>query len=60
LQDESRLEREVARLQATAASDLERIRKEAAETGEREARLLKWVKTALLFFFAVTTCAQTC
>jgi hypothetical protein len=42
-QDESRLEREVSRLQAAAASDLERIRKEAAETSEREARLLRWV-----------------
>ncbi|KAF6252466.1 hypothetical protein COO60DRAFT_1704276 [Scenedesmus sp. NREL 46B-D3] len=45
-QDESRLERELARLQAKAASDLERIRKEAAETGEREARLLRDLRDA--------------
>lgn len=41
LQDASRWEREVARLQATAAADLERIRKEAADTAEREVRLLR-------------------
>lgn len=31
----------MARLQATAAADLERIRKEAADTAEREARMLR-------------------
>ncbi|WIA18914.1 hypothetical protein OEZ85_003586 [Tetradesmus obliquus] len=47
-QGESRMEREVSRLQATAASDLERIRKEAAETSEREARLLRDLRDAAL------------
>lgn len=47
-QNESRLEREVSRLQAAAASDLERIRKEAAETSEREARLLRDLRDAAL------------
>jgi uncharacterized coiled-coil protein SlyX len=54
MQDESRLEREIARLQAAAASDLERIRKEAAETGEREARLLRWVRRLPSSFLATT------
>lgn len=40
-QDESRWEREIGRLQATAAADLSRIRQEATEAAEREARLLR-------------------
>ena len=46
-QDESRWEREITRLQATAAADLGRIRQEATEAAEREARLLRcvWVLT---------------
>jgi len=41
-QDESRWEREIARLQAAAAADLEMIRKEAAETADREGRMLRY------------------
>ena len=41
LQDESRWEREVGRLQQVAAADLQRIRQEANEAAEREARLLR-------------------
>jgi hypothetical protein len=41
LQDESRWEREVGRLQQAAAVDLQRIRQEANEAAEREARLLR-------------------
>ncbi|GAX82397.1 hypothetical protein CEUSTIGMA_g9825.t1 [Chlamydomonas eustigma] len=39
--DEARLHKELAQLQASTHSDLERIRLETAETYEREARLLR-------------------
>lgn len=42
LQDESRWEREVSRLQQITAADLQRVRQEANEAAEREARLLRW------------------
>jgi hypothetical protein len=45
-QDESRWEREVGRLQQAAAVDLQRIRQEANEAAEREARLLRSVKVS--------------
>lgn len=41
LQEESRFECEISRLQQAAAADMQRIRQEAAETGEREARMLR-------------------
>jgi len=41
MQDESRWERELTRLQQAAAADLQRIRQEATEAAEREARLLR-------------------
>lgn len=41
LQDESRWEREIGRLQQVAAADLQRIRQEAKEAAQREARMLR-------------------
>lgn len=42
VQDESRWEREIGRLQQVAAADLQRIRQEASEAAEREGRLLRY------------------
>lgn len=46
--DESRWERELTRLQQAAAADLQRIRQEATEAAEREARLLRDLRDAAL------------
>jgi chromosome segregation ATPase len=41
VQEDDRWERQLAQLQAAAAADLERIRREAADAAEREGRLLR-------------------
>jgi hypothetical protein len=46
LQDESRWEREIGRLQQVAAADLQRVLQEANEAAEREGRLLRYSSSA--------------
>lgn len=45
-QGEGRLEREISRLQAAAAADLERVRREVSEASERELRAMRELRDA--------------
>jgi progesterone-induced-blocking factor 1 len=47
-QDENRIQQEIARIQAAATADLDRIRREAAEVSERELRTLRELRDAAL------------